>query len=147
MSSINDIVNNFNVGFFSTVINTKDQSNFNVSKANELVSFKETLEVISTKSYTPPPPSPSQYATLDGFTLDKDNNEIPTKIILEGVYAQDLFLDEDGNWDVKAEAEAYKERELKYKEQVINNWIRDNGYGNLQNKAQLMKALLAKTEL
>ena len=147
MSSINDIVNNFNVGFFSTVINTKDQSNFNVSKANELVSFKETLEVISTESYTPPPPSPSQYATLDGFTLDKDNNEIPTKIILEGVYAQDSFLDEDGNWDVKAEADAYKERELKYKEQVINNWIRDNGYGNLQNKAQLMKALLAKAEL
>jgi hypothetical protein len=101
------------------------------------------MNVISTEAYTPPS---SKYVQLDGFTFDENNNRIPTKITLEGVYAQDSFLDENGNWDVKAEATAYKERELAHRKEFIDNWIKDNGYGELENTAQLMKALLAKTE-
>lgn len=143
MSEINDIVDSFNVGFFTTKISTKEPVNLKVNKPKELEDFNDIMNVISTEAYTPPS---SKYVQLDGFTFDENNNRIPTKITLEGVYAQDSFLDENGNWDVKAEATAYKERELAHRKEFIDNWIKDNGYGELENTAQLMKALLAKTE-
>lgn len=142
MSSINDLVNDFNIGFFNTNTNHKNSINFNIPENSEFSDFKDTLEVINTEAYTPPH---LKYVQLDGYTLDKNNNQIPTKITLKDVYAQDSFLDEDGNWDVKAENAAYKERELAYKKEVINEWLESRSY-DLQNKAELMKALLEKVE-
>ncbi|RXK12322.1 hypothetical protein CP965_11210 [Halarcobacter mediterraneus] len=142
MSSINDLVNDFNIGFFNTNTNHKNSINFNISENPKFSDFKDTLEVMSTEAYTP---APSKYVQLDGYTLDKNNNQVPTKITLKGAYAQDSFLDKYGNWDVKAENEAYKERELEYKKEVINEWLESRSY-DLQNKAELMKALLEKVE-
>lgn len=141
-SVINDIVDTFDIGFFSTDINTKNPINLDVSQASEFASFNETLKVISTEAYTPPA---SKYTQLDGYTFDENNNQIPTKIVLEGVYSQDSFLDEKGNWDEKAEAEAYEERELKYKKEAIDDWLKNIEY-DLQYKGEIMKALLAKAE-
>ncbi len=143
MPSINDIVNSFDIGFFSTNINTKNPIRLDVSTPPKLADFKDTLNVISIEPYNPPPPT--KFAQLDGFRLDENNIQVPTKIILKGVPQQDLFLDENGNWDVEAEAKAYKERELEYKKDVIIEWVENKGY-ELQNKAELMKALLARTE-
>lgn len=143
MSSIDDIVNAFDIGFFHTNINTKNPISLEVTQPPKLADFKATLEAVSTKPYTPPPSS--KYVQLDGFTLDENNNVVPTKITLDGMYSQDSFLDENGNWDEEAEARAYKERELKYQKEVINAWIEKMDY-TLQNKAKLMKALLATTQ-
>ncbi|QEW07361.1 hypothetical protein [Nitrincola iocasae] len=143
MSSINDIVNSFNTGFFSTAIKSREPINLEVNKPEELADFKEVMRVVSTKSSTPPPPS--KYVQLDGFTTGANGSLVPTKITLEGVYAHDSFYDENGKWDV--EAEAYRERELVYKKEFINNWIKDNGYDEFHDTDILMKVLLAKTEL
>ena len=143
MSSISDRVDSFNVGFFSTKISDRELTKLEVNTPAELAGFKDKMKVISTEANTPPL---SKYVQLDGYSLDKDNNKIPTKITLEGVYAKDSFLDKNGNWDVEAEAVAYKERELAHKKEFIDNWIKNNGFGELENTAQLMKALLEKTE-
>lgn len=90
-------------------------------------------------------PSPSEYVQLDGFRFDDNNKAIPTKITLEGVFAQDSFLDEDGNWDEEAEYKAYAQKELAYKKEVISDWMEARGY-DLQNNATLMKALLSKED-
>jgi hypothetical protein len=56
---------------------------------------------------------------------------------------QDQFLDKNGNWDEEAEYASYKEKELAYKKDVINDWLKERAY-DLQNSADLMKALLEK---
>ncbi len=142
MSSIDNIVNKFNIGFLSTVIDSNNSMMDQFSQFDKPTDFSATLKEISSEAYTPPP---SQLVQLDGYTLDKNNNKIPTKITLDGVYAKDSFLDEDGNWDKEAEAEAYKQRELKYKKEVIEDWLKNIDF-ELQSKAELMKALLAKSE-
>ncbi|WP_321315115.1 hypothetical protein [Halarcobacter sp.] len=142
MSSIDDLVNSFNIGFLSTHINSNDSINLNVNQPEELSNFNETLKEISKEALTPPPTKSVQ---LDGYTLDENNNQVPTKIIIDGVYAQDSFLDKYGNWDEELEAQSYREKELEYKKEVIEDWLKDMNY-DLQSKAELMKALLAKTE-
>ncbi|PHO13713.1 hypothetical protein CPG38_01615 [Malaciobacter marinus] len=79
MSEINDIVDSFNVGFFTTKISTKEPINLKVNKPKELEDFNDIMNVISTEAYTPPS---SKYVQLDGFTFDENNNRIPTKITL-----------------------------------------------------------------
>ncbi|RXJ60897.1 hypothetical protein [Candidatus Marinarcus aquaticus] len=145
MSSINDIVDSFNTGFFSKVVTTEENPmELDVKTPKELSGFEEKMNVVSTEK-SPPPPTTS--VALDGFTYNIFNRMVPAKIIIEGVHAQELFFDKNGNWDVEAEAESYKQKELAHKTEFIENWIKDNGYAELQNKAELMKALLAKTEL
>jgi len=142
MSSIDNIVNSFNIGFFSTVIDSNNTMMDQFSRFDKQVNFSDTLKVISKEANNPPPTKSVQ---LDGYTFDENNNPIPTKITIDGVYAQDSFLDEDGNWDKEAEAEAYRQRELKYKKEVIEDWLKNIDY-DLQFKGELIKALLAKTE-
>jgi len=142
MSSIDNIVDKFNIGFLSTVIDSDNSLMNQFSQFDKSTDFNATLKEISKEANTRPH---TGYVQLDGYTLDQNNNKIPTKITIDGVYAQDSFLDEDGNWDKKAEAEAYKQRELKYKKEVIEDWLKNIDY-DLQSKTELMKALLAKTE-
>ena len=142
MSSIDSIVDDFNVGFFTTINTNKEPINLDVPENSEFADFEGALQVVSSEPYVP---SFADYVPvqLDGYTYDKNNNIIPTKITLDGVYAPKSFLDEDGDLDEEAEAAAYRERELAYKKEVINNWLENKDY-ELQNKADLMKALLAK---
>ncbi|MCD4758913.1 MAG: hypothetical protein K8R39_11620 [Arcobacteraceae bacterium] len=142
MTSIDSIVNDFNIGFFTTINSNKEPINLSIPKNSEFANFEGALQVVSSEPYVP---SLSNYVQLDGYTFDENNNKIPTKITLEGIFAQDSFLDKDGNWDEEAEAAAYRERELEYKKEVINDWLENIDY-DLQSKAELMKALLAKAE-
>jgi hypothetical protein len=139
MSSIDNIVNDFNIGFFTTN-NNKNPIDLDPKNA-KYADFEGSMKVVNSEAYTP---SPSEYVQVDGFRFD-DNKAIPTKITLEGVFAQDSFLDKDGNWDEEAEYEAYAQRELSYKKEVISNWMEERGY-EVQNNATLMKALLAKAD-
>jgi predicted acetyltransferase len=143
MSSIDNIVNDFDIGFFSVDMDANGSIKDQIGQFDKPKDFSAILKEISKEEYTPPPPS--KYVQLDGFTLDENNNKIPSKITLKGLYRQESFLDENGNWDKKAEAEAYKKRELDYKKEVIDDWLKNINY-DLHSKAELMKALLAKTE-
>lgn len=140
MSSTDNIVKSFNIGFFSTNVDSGDFIKNQIDQFDEPADFSATLKEVSREAYTP---SFSKHVQLDGFTLDENNNQIPTKITLKGVYGPELFLDENGNWDKEAEAEAYKKRELEYKKEVIEDWLKNIDF-ELQSKATLMKALLAK---
>ncbi|RXJ88080.1 hypothetical protein [Arcobacter sp. CECT 8985] len=143
MPSINKIVDSFNIGFFSTKISTVEPINLSVSKPEELKDFNGTLTEISK---TPTEPKFNDIE-LDGVKYDKNNNEVPTKIIIKNVMGHTPFFDKYGHWDFEAEANFYKENEKEYSKKVINDWIKDNGYADLENKATLMKALLAKANL
>jgi hypothetical protein len=138
MASINEVVSEFNIGFFSTINNNKEHLNLDNLKDSEYGDFSENLKIISTEAYEPPP----ETRYLDGFDNSDPSNPVPTQIPITG-YFQDSFLDEDGNWDEEAEYASYKEKELVYKKDVINDWLKERGY-DLQNSADLMKALLEK---
>jgi hypothetical protein len=141
MSSTDDIVNSFNIGFFSTNIDSIHHIDLNVPENSKYADFDLSLKEISKEALPPPP---EEYIYLDGYSYDKNNNATPTMIKVKG-HSQASFLDKYGNWDVEAEAAAYKTRELEYKKEVINEWLDNKDY-DLQNKAALMKAILAKTE-
>lgn len=132
----NNIVNEFNIGFFSTINNAINPIDLSVANNSEFGSFHEQLTAISSTPYTP---SFSNHVQLDGVTFDENHNLIPCKITLEGAFAQESY-ENDEERDL-----AYKERELDYKKEVINDWLKTKGY-DIYNSAELMKALLAKTE-
>ncbi|PLY09708.1 MAG: hypothetical protein C0625_00480 [Arcobacter sp.] len=138
MSSIDDVVNSFNIGFFSTVLDNKDSINFDIPKDSEFLNFEGSLKLISSTPYTPE----KETRYLDGFDTSDSKHIVPTKIPITGHF-QESFLDEYGNWDKKAEALAYKQREQAYKKEVIEDWMKELGY-DLENDAKLMKALLEK---
>jgi hypothetical protein len=138
MASINEVVSEFNIGFFSTINNNKEHLNLDNLKDSEYGDFSENLKIISTEAYEPSP----ETRYLDGFDNSEPSNPVPTQIPITG-YFQDSFLDEDGNWDEEAEYASYKEKELAYKKDVIDDWLKERGY-DLQNSADLMKALLEK---
>lgn len=139
MSAIDQAVNDFNIGFFSTNNNNKTPVNLDPQNT-KYGDFEGNMKVVSSEAYTP---SPSEYVQLDGFRFDDNNNAIPTKITIEGAFSQNSFLDKNGNWDEEAEYKSYAEKELEYKKDVISDWMKERGY-DLQNNAALMKALLEK---
>jgi hypothetical protein len=140
MSSIDNIVNDFNIGFLEINNNKKNPINFDISENSGFVNFEGTLKVISSEAYEPP----LQTRYFEGFDASDPQNPVPIQIPITGHF-QDSFLDENGNWDEEAEYKSYAQRELKYKNEVISSWMEERGY-EVQNNATLMKALLAKAD-
>jgi hypothetical protein len=74
MSSISEMVDNFDIGFFSTHINSDNSINLEkINTPEELSSFNDTLKEISREAYTPPSPG---YVQLDSYRLDENNNQV-----------------------------------------------------------------------
>ncbi len=140
MSGIDDVVNSFNIGFFQTINTNKNPIDLNIPENSQFSDFSKKLKVISSEATYRPP----ETVYLDGFDGSDPKNPIPIKIPLTG-YFQHPFLDEAGNWDEEAEYKSYAQSELKYKKEVISNWMEERGY-EVQNNATLMKALLAKSD-
>ncbi|MGB5867851.1 MAG: hypothetical protein WBG69_08295 [Arcobacteraceae bacterium] len=92
MSSINDILNSFNIGFMTTIDSNKNPINFDPKNCK----FQEGMKIVNTTPYTPP----VQTKEVDGFKLvelaDGSIATIPSKIKLNGHF-QEVFLDENGN--------------------------------------------------
>ncbi|RXJ68553.1 hypothetical protein CRV08_06920 [Halarcobacter ebronensis] len=138
--SINEIVDQFNIGFFSTVNSNKESINLDVPEDSEFADFNGKLNEISSEAIYRAP----ETMYFDGLDFSDPKNPKPIQIPVTG-YFQHPFLDEDGNWDEEAEFASYKEKELAYKQEVIEDWLKKMSV-DLQNQADLMKALLAKTE-
>ncbi|QKF80610.1 hypothetical protein [Halarcobacter ebronensis] len=138
--SINEIADQFNIGFFSTVNQNQEHIDLNVQEDSELDGFSEKLKEISSEAIYRAP----ETMYFDGLDFSDPKNPKPIQIPVTG-YFQHPFLDEDGNWDEEAEFASYKEKELAYKQEVIEDWLKKMSV-DLQNQADLMKALLAKAE-
>ncbi|WP_419770959.1 MAG: hypothetical protein ACNI3C_03985 [Candidatus Marinarcus sp.] len=138
MSSISDTVNEFNIGFFTITNNRENPIDFKIPKNSEFADFNKSLQVVSSESYEPP----LETRYLEGFDATDPKHPVPIQIPITGHFKKS-FLDKDGNWDEVAEYAFYRDRELKYKEEVISDWMVARGF-DLQNNADLMKALLGK---
>jgi hypothetical protein len=140
VASVNEVVSEFNIGFFSTTNNNKEHLNLDNLKDSEFADFQGTMQMVNNEPY-----NPVRTREIDGVRFEQVDGKtyaIPTKLTVNMEY-QDQFLDKNGNWDEEAEYASYKEKELAYKKDVINDWLKERGY-DLQNSADLMKPLLEK---
>ncbi|MCT7591630.1 hypothetical protein ACOL23_03515 [Aliarcobacter butzleri] len=123
MSSADNIINDFNIGFLKTADSLRSRINF--QENSESSSYEETLNQVSSSPINPS----NNYLQVNNFTLDRQNMVIPEKVAIDTASVQETNVN------------TQEEEQLSYK----NDFLKNMGV-DLQNKAELMRALLSSAE-
>lgn len=123
MSSADNIINDFNIGFLKTADSLRSRINF--QENSESSSYEETLNQVSSSPIDPS----NNYLQVNNFALDRQNMVIPEKVDIDTASVQETNVN------------TQEEEQLSYK----NNFLKNMGV-DLQNKAELMRALLSSAE-
>ncbi|MDY0192138.1 hypothetical protein [Aliarcobacter butzleri] len=123
MSSADNIINDFNIGFLKTADSLRSRINF--EENSESSSYEETLNQVSSS----PIDSSNNYLQVNNFALDRQNMVIPEKVAIDNTSVQETNVN------------TQEEDQLSYK----NDFLKNMGV-DLQNKAELMRALLSSAE-
>ncbi|KLE08352.1 hypothetical protein PJV94_06255 [Aliarcobacter butzleri] len=123
MSSADNIINDFNIGFLKTADSLRSRINF--QENSESSSYEETLNQVSSSPIDPS----NNYLQVNNFTLDRQNMVIPEKVDIDTASVQETNVN------------TQEEEQLSYK----NDFLKNMGV-DLQNKAELMRALLSSAE-
>ncbi|WP_323657855.1 hypothetical protein [Aliarcobacter butzleri] len=123
MSSTDNIINDFNIGFLKTADSLRSRINF--QENSESSSYEETLNQVSSSPIDPS----NNYLQVNNFALDRQNMVIPEKVDIDTASVQETNVN------------TQEEEQLSYK----NDFLKNMGV-DLQNKAELMKALLSSAE-
>lgn len=122
MSSADNIINDFNIGFLKTADSLRSRINF--QENSESSSYEETLNQVSSS----PIDASNNYLQVNNFALDRQNIVIPEKVDIDTASVQETNVNT-------------QEEQLSYK----NDFLKNMGV-DLQNKAELMRALLSSAE-
>ncbi|WP_323589812.1 hypothetical protein [Aliarcobacter butzleri] len=122
MSSADNIINDFNIGFLKTADSLRSRINF--QENSESSSYQETLNQVSSSPIDPS----NNYLQVNNFALDRQNMVIPEKVAIDTTSVQETNVNT-------------QEEQLSYK----NDFLKNMGV-DLQNKAELMRALLSSAE-
>lgn len=122
MSSADNIINDFNIGFLKTADSLRSRINF--QENSESSSYEETLNQVSSSPIDPS----NNYLQVNNFALDRQNMVIPEKVDIDTASVQETNVNT-------------QEEQLSYK----NDFLKNMGV-DLQNKAELMRALLSTAE-
>ncbi|KLE04190.1 hypothetical protein [Aliarcobacter butzleri] len=123
MSSADNIINDFNIGFLKTADSLRSRINF--QENSESSSYEETLNQVSSSPIDPS----NNYLQVNNFALDRQDMVIPEKVDIDTASVQETNVN------------TQEEEQLSYK----NNFLKNMGV-DLQNKAELMRALLSSAE-
>ncbi|MFX4232599.1 hypothetical protein ACOL24_01940 [Aliarcobacter butzleri] len=123
MSSADNIINDFNIGFLKTADSLRSRINF--QENSESSSYEETLNQVSSSPIDPS----NNYLQVNNFALDRQNMVIPEKVAIDTASVQETNIN------------TQEEDQLSYK----NDFLKNMGV-DLQNKAELMRALLSSAE-
>ncbi|MCT7610550.1 hypothetical protein N5U14_06795 [Aliarcobacter butzleri] len=123
MSSADNIINDFNIGFLKTADSLRSRINF--QENSESSSYEETLNQVSSSPIDPS----NNYLQVNNFALDGQNMVIPEKVAIDTASVQETNVN------------TQEEEQLNYK----NDFLKNMGV-DLQNKAELMRALLSSAE-
>ncbi len=123
MSSADNIINDFNIGFLKTADSLRSRINF--QENSESSSYEETLNQVSSSPIDPS----NNYLQVNSFALDRQNMVIPEKVAIDTASVQETNVN------------TQEENQLSYK----NDFLKNMGV-DLQNKAELMRALLSSAE-
>lgn len=123
MSSADNIINDFNIGFLKTADSLRSRINF--EENSESSSYEETLNQVSSSPIDPS----NNYLQVNNFALDRQNMVIPEKVAIDTASVQETNVN------------TQEENQLSYK----NDFLKNIGV-DLQNKAELMRALLSSAE-
>ena len=123
MSSADNIINDFNIGFLKTADSLRSRINF--QENSESSSYEETLNQVSSSPIDPS----NNYLQVNNFALDRQNMVIPEKVAIDTTSVQETNVN------------TQEEEQLSYK----NDFLKNMGV-DLQNKAELMRALLSSAE-
>ncbi|MFW3441654.1 hypothetical protein ACN9J6_08985 [Aliarcobacter butzleri] len=123
MSSADNIINDFNIGFLKTADSLRSRINF--QENSESSSYEETLNQVSSSPIDPS----NNYLQVNNFALDRQNMVIPEKVDIDTASVQETNVN------------TQEEEQLSYK----NDFLKNMGV-DLQNKAELMRALLSSAE-
>ncbi len=123
MSSADNIINDFNIGFLKTADSLRSRINF--QENSESSSYEETLNQVSSSPIDPS----NNYLQVNNFGLDRQNMAIPEKVAIDTASVQETNVN------------TQEEDQLSYK----NDFLKNMGV-DLQNKAELMRALLSSAE-
>lgn len=123
MSSADNIINDFNIGFLKTADSLRSRINF--QENSESSSYEETLNQVSSSPIDPS----NNYLQVNNFALDRQNMVIPEKVAIDTASVQETNVN------------TQEENQLSYK----NDFLKNMGV-DLQNKAELMRALLSSAE-
>ncbi|MCG3684727.1 hypothetical protein [Aliarcobacter butzleri] len=123
MSSADNIINDFNIGFLKTADSLRSRINF--QENSESSSYEETLNQVSSSPIDPS----NNYLQVSNFALDRQNMVIPEKVDIDTASVQETNVN------------TQEEEQLSYK----NDFLKNMGV-DLQNKAELMRALLSSAE-
>ncbi|MFW2611505.1 hypothetical protein [Aliarcobacter butzleri] len=122
MSSADNIINDFNIGFLKTADSLRSRINF--QENSESSSYEETLNQVSSSPIDPS----NNYLQVNNFALDRQDMVIPEKVAIDTASVQETNVNT-------------QEEQLSYKNDFLKNMGLD-----LQNKAELMRALLSSAE-
>lgn len=123
MSSADNIINDFNIGFLKTADSLRSRISF--EENSESSSYEETLNQVSSSPIDPS----NNYLQVNNFALDRQNMVIPEKVAIDTASVQETNVN------------TQEEDQLSYK----NDFLKNMGV-DLQNKAELMRALLSSAE-
>ncbi|MEV9498685.1 hypothetical protein [Aliarcobacter butzleri] len=123
MSSADNIINDFNIGFLKTADSLRSRINF--EENSESSSYEEILNQVSSSSIDPS----NNYLQVNNFALDRQNMVIPEKVAIDTASVQETNVN------------TQEEDQLSYK----NDFLKNMGV-DLQNKAELMRAFLSSAE-
>lgn len=123
MSSADNIINDFNIGFLKTADSLRSRINF--QENSESSSYEETLNQVSSSPIDPS----NNYLQVNNFALDRQDMIIPEKVAIDNASVQETNVN------------TQEEEQLSYK----NDFLKNMGV-DLQNKAELMRALLSNAE-
>ncbi|MFW2597850.1 hypothetical protein [Aliarcobacter butzleri] len=123
MSSADNIINDFNIGFLKTADSLRSRINF--QENSESSSYEETLNQVSSSPIDPS----NNYLQVNNFALDRQDMIIPEKVDIDTASVQETNVN------------TQEEEQLSYK----NDFLKNMGV-DLQNKAELMRALLSSAE-
>lgn len=123
MSSADNIINDFNIGFLKTADSLRSRISF--EENSESSSYEETLNQVSSSPIDPS----NNYLQVNNFALDRQNMVIPEKVAIDTASVQETNVN------------TQEEDQLSYKNDFLKNMSVD-----LQNKAELMRALLSSAE-
>jgi len=123
MSSADNIINDFNIGFLKTADSLRSRINF--EENSESSSYEETLNQVSSSPIDPS----NNYLQVNNFALDRQDMVIPEKVAIDTTSVQETNVN------------TQEEEQLSYK----NDFLKNMGV-DLQNKAELMRALLSSAE-
>lgn len=123
MSSADNIINDFNIGFLKTADSLRSRISF--EENSEYSSYEETLNQVSSSPIDPS----NNYLQVNNFALDRQDMVIPEKVDIDTASVQETNVN------------TQEEEQLSYK----NDFLKNMGV-DLQNKAELMRALLSSAE-